>query len=192
MRPVADAVEAEIVGIGLGLHAPCLRLFDDIGNALALCIGDRLFAGVEAEAQLPARVVGTGPAHQRIELAAGGWRELKHPLLSAPASRLHHRLRRFENPRVHVLDSPSTVHLAAGRGDWIRTSDTLLPKQVLYQAELHPGHQDPSGNRAETRGNVAKSQERPRQPGKCPELERPAVSAAGVRRNGWSDRPAAA
>jgi hypothetical protein len=25
-----------------------------------------------------------------------------------------------------------------GRGERIRTSDTLLPKQVLYQAELHP------------------------------------------------------
>ena len=26
-----------------------------------------------------------------------------------------------------------------GRGDWIRTSDFLLPKQALYQAELRPG-----------------------------------------------------
>ena len=25
-----------------------------------------------------------------------------------------------------------------GRGDWIRTSDSCLPKTVLYQAELHP------------------------------------------------------
>ena len=25
-----------------------------------------------------------------------------------------------------------------GRGDWIRTSDILLPKQALYRAELHP------------------------------------------------------
>ena len=25
-----------------------------------------------------------------------------------------------------------------GRGDWIRTSDFLLPKQALYQAELRP------------------------------------------------------
>jgi hypothetical protein len=25
-----------------------------------------------------------------------------------------------------------------GRGDWIRTSDPLLPKQVHYQAVLHP------------------------------------------------------
>ena len=25
-----------------------------------------------------------------------------------------------------------------GRGDWIRTNGTLLPKQVLYQAELRP------------------------------------------------------
>ena len=25
-----------------------------------------------------------------------------------------------------------------GRGDWIRTSDLLLPKQALHQAELRP------------------------------------------------------
>jgi hypothetical protein len=25
-----------------------------------------------------------------------------------------------------------------GRGDWIRTSDSLLPKQVRYQAALRP------------------------------------------------------
>lgn len=29
-------------------------------------------------------------------------------------------------------------HGKNGRGDWIRTSDILLPKQALYQAELHP------------------------------------------------------
>ena len=28
---------------------------------------------------------------------------------------------------------------ADGRGDWIRTSDILLPKQALYQTELLPG-----------------------------------------------------
>src|SRR3954467_10579588 len=26
----------------------------------------------------------------------------------------------------------------AGRGDWIRTSDSCVPNAVLYQAELHP------------------------------------------------------
>lgn len=25
-----------------------------------------------------------------------------------------------------------------GRGDWIRTNDHLLPKQIRYQAALHP------------------------------------------------------
>ena len=29
--------------------------------------------------------------------------------------------------------------LILSRGDWIRTSDLLLPKQALYQAKLHPG-----------------------------------------------------
>jgi hypothetical protein len=26
----------------------------------------------------------------------------------------------------------------SGRGDWIRTNDHLLPKQIRYQAALHP------------------------------------------------------
>src|SRR5215467_2052775 len=30
---------------------------------------------------------------------------------------------------------------AAGRGDWIRTSDILLPKQALYRTELRPAPQ---------------------------------------------------
>lgn len=28
----------------------------------------------------------------------------------------------------------------SGRGDWIRTNDHLLPKQIRYQAALHPEH----------------------------------------------------
>ena len=30
-----------------------------------------------------------------------------------------------------------------GRGDWIRTSDPLRPRQVRYQAALRPDIQDP-------------------------------------------------
>ena len=30
-----------------------------------------------------------------------------------------------------------------GRGDWIRTSDPLLPKQMRYQAALRPDSEDP-------------------------------------------------
>ena len=34
--------------------------------------------------------------------------------------------------------SSRCVSMRAGRGERIRTSDTCLPKAVLYQAELHP------------------------------------------------------
>ena len=39
-----------------------------------------------------------------------------------------------------------------GRGDWIRTSDLLLPKQTLYQAEPHPArrHGSPGDGEAST------------------------------------------
>ena len=43
-----------------------------------------------------------------------------------------------------LLDFPtsegwSQLHLNLRRGDWIRTNDPLLPKQLRYQAALHPG-----------------------------------------------------
>ena len=48
--------------------------------------------------------------------------------------------------RAEYLSVPSlSTVLAArgfGRGERIRTSDILLPKQALYQAELRPGPQD--------------------------------------------------
>src|SRR5215475_5634126 len=37
--------------------------------------------------------------------------------------------------------SIGTSYWESGRGDWIRTSDPLRPRQVRYQAALHP---DPS------------------------------------------------
>ena|GEM_PF-5051314 len=44
---------------------------------------------------------------------------------------------------VHNIESPSTgsskgPNLKNGRGDWIRTNDPLLPKQVRYQTALRP------------------------------------------------------
>ena len=38
----------------------------------------------------------------------------------------------------------------AGRGDWIRTSDSCVPNAVLYQAELHP-----ESNRSQCEGKSA-------------------------------------
>jgi hypothetical protein len=40
-------------------------------------------------------------------------------------------------PRVEPRNSKS------GRGDWIRTSDPLRPRQVRYQAALRPDSEDP-------------------------------------------------
>src|SRR5438093_13574489 len=66
------------------------------------------------------------------------------------------RLRGFEPPtpssggwcsdplsyRRVLLDSTGTTALAlesgSGRGEWIRTTDPLLPKQMRYQAALRP------------------------------------------------------
>src|ERR1700733_10840182 len=44
------------------------------------------------------------------------------------------KIRTFIDPAL--LDRSQC--LMGGRGDWIRTSDILLPKQALYRAELRP------------------------------------------------------
>ena len=44
-------------------------------------------------------------------------------------------------PPTHGLEGRCSVHLSywrAGRGERIRTSDPLLPRQVRYQAALRP------------------------------------------------------
>src|SRR3989338_10049229 len=43
----------------------------------------------------------------------------------------------FKDILLHLWGR-SGVNTTLGRGDWIRTSDSLLPKQVLYQTELRP------------------------------------------------------
>ncbi len=46
-------------------------------------------------------------------------------------------LKRASRPSS-TCDLYVTVRLEIGRGDWIRTSDPLLPKQVRYRATLRP------------------------------------------------------
>ena len=41
-------------------------------------------------------------------------------------------------PDLIIKKPPNGGSFTIGRGDMIRTCDTLLPKQVLYQAELRP------------------------------------------------------
>src|SRR6185295_5941159 len=80
MRPAADAIILEIVGVGSGLQAPRLRLFDREGITFALGVGDRLVLGVELQDDLLARIDRGGPAHQRIGLALRWRDELQQPL----------------------------------------------------------------------------------------------------------------
>jgi hypothetical protein len=42
--------------------------------------------------------------------------------------------------RESLVTDLGTIGLTikSGRGDWIRTNDHLLPKQIRYQAALHP------------------------------------------------------
>ena len=39
---------------------------------------------------------------------------------------------------ITIKNPTMKVGFSIGRGDWIWTNDNLLPKQVRYQAALHP------------------------------------------------------
>ena len=71
---------------------------------------------------------------------------LKLDIMSGLFGRTHVRLSLHSNMLCRLFSSATLNHkkrrnksvFSVGRGDMIRTCDTLLPKQVLYQAELRP------------------------------------------------------
>src|SRR5215207_6057194 len=92
MRPLADAVELEIVGVGDRPALRLLRLLDPVGDALAGRVGDRLLLRVEPQLHLLARVAGRRPAHQGLDLARLDAVELEQPLLRPGLAGLHRGL----------------------------------------------------------------------------------------------------
>jgi hypothetical protein len=50
----------------------------------------------------------------------------------------------FPSKRGKRVTDASQNQSKSGRGDWIRTSDPLRPRQVRYQAALRPDFEDPS------------------------------------------------
>lgn len=157
MRPSADAAELEVFGVGLLEMPSGLGLGDGIGEPVAFRVGYGFVAGIEFEPDLAMRIAGTGPAHQRINGLRSFGLELEHPVLGATQARLHGgsswledacgqrvTLSRVDNMSGEIVQpendgsSGTTKTGRRGRGDMIRTRDPLLPKQMLYQAELHP------------------------------------------------------
>src|SRR4051794_19636253 len=92
MRPAADPVVAEVVGIALRLELALMIRLHEIGQLLALGIGDGVFLAVELEAQLALHVAGHGPAVQGIGLARSVRRKLHRPFVGAGPARLHRAL----------------------------------------------------------------------------------------------------
>src|SRR5690606_27169889 len=108
-------------------------------DPVLLGIGDRRFLAVEAEIDLAQRAAGPRPAHQRLDETGIGGIVFESPFPRQRLARLHGRLGRPINPRLHPFHLCTCILAGlSGRGDWIRTSDFLLPKQALYQTELHP------------------------------------------------------
>ena len=72
-------------------------------------------------------------------------RRLRRPMLYPVELRAHLRMdcREKTDPQVIALNHPPATASQGGRGRGIRTPDTLLPKQVRYQAALYPAALDP-------------------------------------------------
>src|SRR5258706_3215601 len=83
------AIEAEIVGIGFRLGGKFVRFEDLKRNRVLLRIGDGFVQRIEIQAHLLAHVRGSGPAHQRVDLASARGLELELPSLGAVLPRLH-------------------------------------------------------------------------------------------------------
>src|SRR5690606_29360086 len=136
---LANSRVREIVGVGLADRPGLLRLFHFVIDPVLLGIGDRRFLAVEAEIDLAQRAAGPRPAHQRLDETGIGGIVFESPFPRQRLARLHGRLGRPINPRLHPFHLCTCILAGlSGRGDWIRTSDFLLPKQALYQTELHP------------------------------------------------------
>src|SRR2546423_5836890 len=67
VRPGAAAIVSEIIRVGDRSAHFGLRFGELVSNAAALAVGDRLFLGVELQAQLLSHVARGGPAHQRLD-----------------------------------------------------------------------------------------------------------------------------
>ena len=62
--------------------------------------------------------------------------EFDDTLSKAEASKRIDELRALASPGAGIV--PRKLQREIGRGDWIRTSDPLRPRQVRYQAALRP------------------------------------------------------
>ncbi len=144
MGPGLDPLDREIVGVDFRADPALFRRLNRKGPAVLFGMRDRFLGGREPQANLRARIGGAGPAHQRVRFDPRVGFELHQPAVGSAAARLHGGLGGFENSNFHRRLSIQTqvpAQKAHGRGGRIRTGGILLPKQALYQAELHPGPQ---------------------------------------------------
>ena len=100
--PVAASGIGEIVGIGLGMDLPLVRLLHHVGEAVLLGEGHRFVLALERDAHLVGGVAGRDPAHQGLGNPAALGPVLQHPLLGLGAAGLHRRLRGFEDSHHHA------------------------------------------------------------------------------------------
>src|SRR5580658_2239789 len=134
VRPAFLAIERKVVGVGADDLLAGRGGQDFEGDAVTLGVGDRLLASLEQQPHLAVHVGGLGPAHQRVGEAGARRLEFQDPLLGLRFARLHGVAGRKEDAREHGVPKKTSD----GRGERIRTSDPLLPKQMSYQAALRP------------------------------------------------------
>src|SRR5436190_3652698 len=109
--PRAAAIVGKIIRVGDRSARRRLRLGELVRNAAPLAIRDRLFLGVELQAQLLAHVARGGPAHQRLDGARRLRLVFEHPELGLGGAGLHRGLGRLVDACNHRVVLPNLISI---------------------------------------------------------------------------------
>ena len=144
VRPAAEAVVSEIVGIGLGPGGALARYLEAVHVALLLGVANRLRLAVEIEPHLALGVGRGGPAHERLDGAPTLGLELDDPARLIGAARLHggvglavdaqvqgHSSGSLKNPRGRLTHSSRIAGLQRDTRVWRGWSGRLDSNQRL-------------------------------------------------------------
>ena len=101
--PGIKAAVFKIIGIGFFLALALFRLFNPVGQPVALGIGDGLLLGGKTQADLRFHIAGTGPAHEGFHFAGNFGIIFQHPVLCLGTAGLHGCLGGFVNTGHHDL-----------------------------------------------------------------------------------------
>ena len=142
MGPSPNAAKFKIVRIGFLDQLFLCWLTNSILKPVPLSISNSSFLAFKLQFNLLLHISRRCPPHQWVYGARDGRLIFQNPGFRSSSSGLRSGFSGLVYASSHLSNSLFYVIFAVrrlhGRGTVIRTPDPLLPKQVLYQAELYP------------------------------------------------------